>query len=74
MCIRYREGAVASNPDVILTSVNYIDGPVGEILGRAGWESVTAVANGDVYYIDNGASSLPNHHIVDCLLYTSRCV
>ena len=31
---------------------------MGEILGRAGWESVTAVANGDVYYIDNGASSL----------------
>lgn len=62
------EDAVASNPDVILTSVNYIDDPVGEILGRAGWESVTAVANGDVYYIDNGASSLPNHHIVDALI------
>ena len=59
------EDAVASNPDVILTSVNYIEDPVGEILGRAGWEAVTAVANGDVYYIDNGASSLPNHHIVD---------
>ena len=26
------------------------------------------MANGDVYYIDNGASSLPNHHIVDALI------
>ena len=62
------EDAVASNPDVILTSVNYIEDPVGEILGRAGWEAVTAVANGDVHYIDNGASSLPNQHIVDALI------
>jgi iron complex transport system substrate-binding protein len=62
------ESAVAANPDVILTSVNYIEDSVGEILGRTGWENVTAVANSDVYYIDNGASSLPNHHIVDAMI------
>lgn len=58
------EAAIALNPDVILTNVNYIDEPVDEILHRAGWESVTAVANGDVYAIDNSASSLPNHNVV----------
>lgn len=62
------ESAVAANPDVILTSVNYIEDPIGEILSRPGWESVTAVANGDVHYIDNGRSSLPNHYIIDALV------
>ena len=62
------EDAVASNPDVILTNVNYIEDSVGEILSRAGWEAVTAVANRAVYYIDNGRSSLPNHHIADALI------
>ena len=62
------EDAVAANPDVILTNVNYIEDSVGEILSRAGWDTVTAVANQDVHYIDNGASSLPNQHIVDAMI------
>lgn len=62
------EDAVAANPDVILTSVNYIEDPVGEILSRAGWDVVTAVANNDVHYIDNAKSSLPNQYIVDALI------
>lgn len=62
------ESAVAADPDVILTSVNYIEDSVGEILSRTGWQNVSAVANKDVYYIDNGASSLPNHHIVDAMI------
>jgi len=68
------ESAVAANPDTILTSVNYIEDAVGEILSRPGWDSVTAVANKDVYYIDNGASSLPNHHIVDALIEMALAV
>lgn len=62
------EDALAANPDVILTSVNYIEDPVGEIKSRAGWDAVKAVANEDVYYIDNGASSLPNQHVVDAMI------
>lgn len=62
------ESAVVANPDVILTNVNYIEDSVGEILARPGWESVTAIINGDVHYIDNGKSSLPNHYIVDALI------
>ena len=58
------ETVVAADPDVIFTNVNYIDDPVGEILGRDGWAGVTAVVNGDVYYIDNMSSSLPNQNIV----------
>lgn len=58
------EAAISKNPDVILTNVNYLEDSVAEILSRDGWEQVEAVKNGDVYYIDNGYSSLPNHKIV----------
>ncbi len=62
------EEAVAANPDVILTSVSYIEDSVGEILARPGWDVVTAVANQDVHYIDNAKSSIPNQYIVDALI------
>lgn len=61
------EAAVAADPDVILTSVNYIDDPVGEILSREGWEEVTAIANKDVYYIDTAWATLPNQNITKAL-------
>lgn len=68
------ESAIALNPDVILTNVNYIDAPVGEILGRAGWANVTAVKNKEVYYIDNDASSLPNEFSVKALKEMAKAV
>ncbi|MBP3816368.1 MAG: ABC transporter substrate-binding protein [Firmicutes bacterium] len=68
------EDAVAANPDVILTSVNYIEDPVGEILGRPGWENVNAVKNKEVYYIDNGSSSLPNQNIILALHQMAEAV
>ncbi|MEG0769487.1 MAG: ABC transporter substrate-binding protein [Ruthenibacterium sp.] len=61
------ESVLASNPDVILTNVNYIDNAVDEILGREGWGSVNAVKNKEVYYIDNLASSLANQNLVTAL-------
>ena len=68
------EDAVKANPDVILTSVNYIEDAVGEILGRPGWENVNAVKNKAVYYIDNGASSLPNQYIIKALQQMAEAV
>lgn len=59
------EAAITRDPDVILTMVDYLDDPVGEILGRTGWEHVTAVVNGDVYRVNTNAVSLPNLHVVD---------
>lgn len=68
------EDAVKANPDVILTSVNYIPDAVGEILGRPGWENVNAVKNKQVYYINNGASSLPNQYIIKALQQMAEAV
>ncbi len=61
------ETVVAAQPDVILTNVNYIDDPVAEILGRPGWDQVPAVKNGEVYAIDNMASSLPDQNVVEAM-------
>ncbi len=61
------EVIVASNPDIILTNVNYIENAVDEIKNRTGWENITAVKNGNVYYIDNNFSSLSNQNIIKAL-------
>ncbi len=68
------ESAVAANPDVILTSVDYIEDPIGEILGRTGWEGVTAVAEKAVYPIDPITSNLPNHHAVEALVEMAKAI
>lgn len=68
------ETIVAADPDVILTNVNYIDDPVAEILGRSGWEGMSAVQNEQVFYIDNMASSLSNHNIVKALDQMAKAV
>jgi len=61
------ETIVAANPDVIITNVDYIENAVDEIKSRSGWDNVTAIKNGDVYYVDKDASSLSNHNIVKAL-------
>ena len=69
------ESALAANPDVVLTSDNFSnDDPAAEIKNRAGWENVNAVKNGEVYYIDNASSSLPNHHIIEALKEMAEAV
>ena len=55
------------NPDVILTSTDFLDDPIGEIKSRAGWDNITAVQNGDVFIINTSASNRPNHNIVIAL-------
>lgn len=68
------ESVIIANPDVILTSVNYIEDPVGEILSREGWEGVEAVKNGAVAYIDNASSGLPNHNIIIALKEMAKAI
>ena len=61
------EAALSLNPDVILTSTDYIEDPIGEILAREGWGDVTAVANKAVYPISSQTSNQPNQHVVEAL-------
>lgn len=68
------EAVVAGNPDVILTSVNYIDNPVDELKGRAGWDAITAVNDDAVYYIDTDASNNPSQNIVKALKEMAKAI
>ena len=68
------ETVAAADPDVILTNVNYIDDPVGEILSRDGWSGMTAVAGEQVYVIDADASSRPSQHVTDALEQIAQAV
>ncbi|MGG4168232.1 ABC transporter substrate-binding protein [Rossellomorea vietnamensis] len=44
-----QEAVISSNPDVIITTYGYYsENPKEQIMGRKGWEDVTAVKNGDV--------------------------
>jgi iron complex transport system substrate-binding protein len=69
-----QEAALAANPDVILTNVNYIPDAIGEIKARDGWSAVKAVKDGNVFYIDNMSSSLPNQGIVKALHEMAKAV
>lgn len=68
------EVIVEANPDVILTNVNYIENSTEEIMGRSGWDVLTAVKNQQVYYIDNAASSYPNQNIVKALRQMAEAI
>ena len=68
------EAAVAVNPDVILTCISYLDDPVGEIMAREGWGEVAAIANSQVYRLDDESSNQPNHRIVNALREMAEAV
>lgn len=61
------EAILDANPDVILTKVNYVENPTKEILARDGWDNITAVKNGDVYYIDSNSAARGNQNIIKAL-------
>jgi len=58
------EAIITRNPDVILTNVNWIDDPIGEIKNRPGFNHISAVANGRVYLIDTDSSVRASARIV----------
>ncbi|MCL2392989.1 MAG: ABC transporter substrate-binding protein [Oscillospiraceae bacterium] len=55
------------NPDVIITSVNFIDDPVEDIVRRPGWGAITAVQNDDVFQVTTNYVNRANHNIINGL-------
>ena len=68
------ESIIERNPDVILTNVNYIPDPIGEIKSRPGFEHINAVINNCIYQIDNDSSVRPSTRIILALRQMSRSV
>ena len=65
------EQVLERDPDYIVTiSMYYGEGPtpVEEIMGRAGWEGLTAVQNGDVFNADSNEISRPGPRLKDAAL------
>ena len=62
------EQVLERNPDFIMTiTMYYGEGPTPEeeIMGRAGWENVTAVKNGDILNLANDELSRPAPRLVE---------
>lgn len=68
------EAIFDANPDVILTKVDYVENPTEEILARDGWDNITAVKNGDVYYIDSNSAARGNQNIIKALDEMAKAV
>ena len=68
------EEAIAMNPDVIITNVDYIDKPTEVIKSAKGWENVTAIQKDAIYFIDPTSSNQPNQHVIDALIQMAKKV
>ncbi|MFF2178274.1 ABC transporter substrate-binding protein [Lysinibacillus sp. NPDC058147] len=68
------EDIIAKNPDVILTTVNYVKNPTAEILSRDGWSSITAIQNKAVYSIDTDISNRPGPRIGEAVELIAKAV
>lgn len=66
------ENVLFANPDIIFTSVDYINNPAEEILSRESWKNINAVKNKGVYYITS--ASLPTHNIIYALFDMAKYI
>jgi len=68
------EAVIERNPDIIITNVNYIDDPKGEIKSRTGFNHINAVINNRVYQVDNDSSSRPSARVLLSLRQMAQAV
>jgi iron complex transport system substrate-binding protein len=68
------EAVLDANPDVILTSTNFLPDAIGEIMDRPGWDEITAIQNKAVFYIDTDSSNRPSHNITIALRQMAQAI
>ena len=68
------EDIIAKNPEVILTTTNYIEDAVGEILGRNGWNTIQAVQNKQVFLLDADTLSRPGPRIGEAVELVAKAI
>ncbi|WP_195987465.1 ABC transporter substrate-binding protein [Clostridium sp. D53t1_180928_C8] len=72
------EAVIDANPDVILANKPGINEAgltaVEDIVSREGWDTITAVKNGDVYQIDKNSSSRASQNIIKALKEMAKAV
>lgn len=60
-----QESVLERNPDVIITTYNYIEDPVGQVTSREGWSEITAVKNKQVVEVHPDLVNRPGPRIVE---------
>ncbi|AWE06838.1 cobalamin-binding protein [Lysinibacillus sp. 2017] len=68
------EDVITRNPEVILTTSNYLEDATAEILGRAGWDQIRAVQTKQVYLVDGDVMSRPAPRIGEAVQIMAETV
>ena len=63
-----QEQVIARNPDYIVLVTGMDDTAVDEVLGRAGWQDITAIREGKVYNADSYALTRPAPRLMQAAL------
>lgn len=57
------EEVVSRNPELIFTTVSYVENAVDEIKARDSWSEIAAIQNGQVFQLDSDITSRPGPRI-----------
>ncbi len=68
------EEVIAKNPEVVLTTVNHVEDSAAEIIARNGWNTITAIQNKAVFYVDADISSRPGPRIGEAVELVAKAV
>lgn len=68
------EDVITRNPEVIITPATYMENAVDEILGRAGWDKIQAIAKKEVYLVDGDIMSRPGPRIGEAVEIMAQSV
>lgn len=68
------EAVIKGNPDVILTNETYLENPIENIEKRAGFNTIEAVKDKNIYEIDKNASSRPSQFSIIALKEIAKAI
>lgn len=68
------EEVIQRNPKIIATTVSYTEDPIEEIKAREGWNSIDAVQNDQVFFVDSDITSRPGPRIGEAVELVAKTV
>lgn len=68
------EEVIKRNPEIIATTVSYVENPVEEIKAREGWSDIPAIQNDQVFFLDSDMTSRPGPRIGDAVELVAKTV
>ncbi len=68
------EDLILNNPDVIISTAGYEEDPVGLILNNANWQTITAVINKEVYYIEEDLINRSGPNVIQAIKEIAKAI